>query len=477
MTEEEKPSTQTTTNQQAGANSTQIGFIQGAVTFIQKLPKWLLPLLLVIVSLLGLILFTLVSPQLQGPGQMDGAFNIAVAAFDVLEDGKSKPSEDGERLANFVYNELLREKDAYPLGNVVIWGPDKVGRVSGAEALTRDQEARLKAQKIGANVLLYGVLEDSDTLRLVPEFYISELGFSDALELTGNYPLGNEIAIDPRVFENPVIQNQLSENVSARSKVSSLFTIGLFHYALRNYKSAYDTFLMANEVPGWSENEGKEIIYLFIGNAAIKLSEYDDAIQWFEHATKNDPYYARAYIGLGETYYQQAIRPLCDEPHVDKALLTQAIAKYQEGLNALTQNPHADVPEKAHFGIGGSTLMMSEAWLGSADGNLLEQAESELRMVTDSYETGNVVFTELAAQAYGQLGLLYYFTQRDSEAITAYELALAIESLDSYKAIYTGQLKELYSGQGNAEKAAEMETRKANYANTGPDPYGLNCDK
>jgi tetratricopeptide (TPR) repeat protein len=466
-----------TINQQAGDNATQIGFIQGAVTFIQKLPKWLFPFLLVIVSLLGLVLLILVRPLLQGPGQMNGRFNIAVAAFDVLEDGKSKASEDGERLANDIYMELLKGKDSYPLGNVVIWGPDKVGRVSGADVVTRDQEARIKAQKIGANVLVYGILDDSGTLQLLPEFYINELGFADALELTGNYPLGNSIPIDASRLQNPVIKDSLSKNLSTRSKVFSLFTIGLFHYALRDYKSAYDTFLEANHDPNWSDNSGKEIIYLFLGNAANKLSMYDDASSWFDNAIKNDPDYARVYIGKGETYYQQAIQPLCHGSHVDIEFLNKAIHAYQQSLNSLTQDPHADIPEKAHFGIGRSTLMKTEAWLGTADRNLLEQAERELKMVTNSYEAGNVVFTELAAQAYGQLGLLYYFTRRDSESITAYESALAIESLDSYKAVYIGNLKELYSGQGNKEKAAEMETQKAMYANAGPDPYGLKCDK
>lgn len=466
-----------TINQHAGDNATQIGFIQGAVTFIQKLPKWLLPLLLVIASLIVLILLILVGPLLQGPGQMNGTFNIAVAAFDVLEDGKSKASKDGERLANDVYVELLKGNDSYPLGNVVIWGPDEVGRVSGADVMTRDHEARIKAQKIGANVLIYGILDDSSTLQLLPKFYINELGFADALELTGNYPLGNSIKIDASTLQNPVIKDDLSKNLSSRSEVFSLFTIGLLHYALRDYESAYDTFLKANDDTKWSDNSGKEIIYLFLGNAANKLSMYVVASSWFDKAINNDPDYARAYIGKAGTYYQQAIQPLCDGSHVDIEFLDKAIYTYQESLNSLTHDPQADIPEKAHFGIGRSMLMKTEAWLGTADKNLLEQAENQLKMVTNSYEAGDVVFTELAAQAYGQLGLLYYFARRDSEAITAYESALAIESLDSYKAVYTGKLQELYSGEGNEEKAAEMETQKAIYANAGPDPYGLKCDK
>jgi tetratricopeptide (TPR) repeat protein len=398
---------------------------------------------------LAAVLFILLRPDRQ-PQQMQGTFNIAVAAFDLLADGRSQSSEQGQRMATWLTNELKNQQPSYPAGTQVeIWGPDQTGRVSGNSREQRVQAAQALAEKIGANIVIYGYLEeDNETVRIHPEFYVSLATFDLAQEIAGPHQMGSPIVAPATIFANPILSAAVNRELNGRTVALSHFTIGLIYFALDDFQSAFDAFAEARETPGWEDDPGKEVIYLFLGNAALNLNQWSEAHFWFDEALAVNPGYARAFVGRAFTYFQEAIALLPEQP-VDVPLLERSVAAFRAALAAPDQPPQADVAAKSHFGLGRAYLVLS--WQGDAD--LWQEAERELRFVTDEHQAGNVRLQELSAQAYGQLGLLYYINRRDGEAIQAYEQAIELGRYNQVKANWARHMSEIYQEQGNEELA------------------------
>jgi tetratricopeptide (TPR) repeat protein len=407
--------------------------------------------LITLITLIGVgaALFILVRPLLVR-AEMEGTFNIAVAALDEVAEGRSRSSEEGEKVASWLAERLAAEQPSYPEGTIVeIWGPDQTGRVAGATAEARSAAAEELARDIGANIVVYGYLErENDDVNIYPEFYVATQGFEFAQEVTGPYEMGSVVRATVEGLQNPVIGATVNRRLNARALALSHFTIGLIYSSMEEFAAARAAFEQALAVPDWSEEEGKEVLYLFLGNAALNLDEFAAAHDWYGRALAANPDYARAFIGDGFTYFQEAIAPMPEAP-VDVALLDRSVAAFNEGMNAPIQPPNADVGPKAHFGIGRAYLVKS--WQGDAD--LWVEAESELRQVTDAYEAGNVRLQELAAQAYGQLGLLYYILGDDAAAIAAYTEALELGELERFQAEWAGWLGRIYDEQGDAAEA------------------------
>jgi tetratricopeptide (TPR) repeat protein len=335
---------------------------------------------------------------------------------------------------------------------VEIWGPEQTGRVSGATAEERSAAAEEVARDIGANIVVYGYLErDEDgQVSINPEFFVNTTGFEFAQEVTGPHQMGSALTAAAGL-DDPVIGAAVNRQLNARALALSHFTIGLIYFSMEDFTAAQTAFEQALAVPNWSEEEGKEVLYLFRGNTALNLGEFAAAHEWFGRALAANKGYARALVGDGLTYYQEAIAPLPEEA-VDVALLDRAVAAFDAALAAPFQPPNADVAAKAHFGRGRAFLVKS--WQGDAD--LWAEAESELTLVTDAHAAGNVRLQELAAQAYGQLGLLHYILGDDAAAIAAYTEALELGELDRFKAEWAGWLGRIYEAQGNAAEATRF---------------------
>jgi hypothetical protein len=231
--------------------------------------------LLTLIVLLGVgaTLFLLLRPLL-GQDRMAGTFNIAVAALDEVADGRSQSSEDGEKVAAWLAERLAAEQPSFPEGSVVeIWGPDLAGRVSGATAEERSTAAEELAREIGANIVVYGYLErDTDgRIRINPEFYVSTTGFEVAQEVTGPHQMGSALTAAAEGLDDPVTGATVNRQLNARALALSYFTIGLIYYSTEDFAAAQTAFEQALAVPNWSEEEGKEVLYLFRGNAALPI--------------------------------------------------------------------------------------------------------------------------------------------------------------------------------------------------------------
>lgn len=380
---------------------------------------WLTILLVVAVAVFGLGGYFLW--QWAYPEKMTGSFRIAVAGFETI--GDSESSDTGNELSLSIFNKIDESiSDIKKTYDINVWGPEQVGYVSGLSAEERLDSAQSIAEKIDANIVIYGLVDASSSpWKIYPEFYISSLQAYQVEEITGQYDFGEPIQIfstevDSRRFE-------VNEKFSARSQAISNITIGLLYFSIRDYEKALDSYKAVEELEDWEDQQGKAVLYLLMGNAAGKSGELDMALDYLEKSLVIDPEYARPYITEAGMYYLQALQKFedsKDREDIDQQLLIKAIETYDQALSASHRPDKSDIETKVHFGLGQCYLMQAYGGL-DVDPNL---AANEFQQVIDEYGNGeNPRVREMAAESHARLGLLYVFSGNLAKASEEYQLA------------------------------------------------------
>jgi tetratricopeptide (TPR) repeat protein len=242
-------------------------------------------------------------------------------------------------------------------------GPSGVARIVGKDAQARQQSAISVLNDRDAKVAIYGVIHYDDTTQqmlLQPEFYVSaDRYFNDAQELTGNYGFGKEIpanSLDDR--------GALGAHVTALSYVMT----GLFEHMTQQFDSALKSYQAALNVPNWADDDGKEIVYLLIGNSNMKLAEQsarqcdrsnvlahvNDAVTAYNQSKDLAPDFARVYAGLANASAVQALwqpeaNDKCASQKIDIKSLQQAeqfITQYEEKADAALVDEDKGVQRK-----------------------------------------------------------------------------------------------------------------------------------
>ncbi|HXV43450.1 MAG TPA: hypothetical protein VEC96_10325, partial [Anaerolineae bacterium] len=299
-----------------------------------------LPLALVAVSVLGLLSFIsyrLITPTptptalptstptpIPTPSRMSGDFNIAVAETGQQDaNGALESSKDGQQLGQWIFTELQNEYQNLPQEfDVQVWhdGPELAAKNVTIGLVADDEAAAQLANEINANLVIYGnLVGPENAANFTPKFYVKPLqGEAGELdELKGPFQLGAPIPIPiPLDTGDPVLIASLKPEVSLRAKALRWFTIGLIWDLAGQTVKALTTFQQAEqELKEWGEkNQGKEILYYFIGREALFLSRTESEAQkvfasaeearataeaYFQKALSSNPDYARADIGLG----------------------------------------------------------------------------------------------------------------------------------------------------------------------------------
>lgn len=355
------------------------------------------------------------------PTKMTGDFRIAVADFAVI--GNSDEANAGTELAEGVYlklNESLSEinKDF----TITIWSPNKVGKVEGDTPEERAESAEKITERIGADVLVYGLIDMSEPVwKITPEFYIASDNFYEAEEITGQYQIGESFSLVGQ--ENVARRIELSNKYEVRAQAISKITIGLAYFSLRDYQNALISFQSAENIPGWDESQGKEVVYLLAGNAAMKSNQFDIAISELNKSLAIDHEYARPLITLGSVYYLQALQPFAKTgkpADIDLGLVSKSIEQYNQALTSDHQPDLSDIPTKVHFGLGQCYLLQSYSGMDKS----LKDAVDQFNIVIINYADGkNPRIRELAAESHARLGLIYNLSGNFNEAAKEYKLA------------------------------------------------------
>jgi len=296
-------------------------------------------------------------------------FDVSVVLSYFVVDAPDKVSQadaDGviERFAKALDQQLNSELSGNTLNlSYKMDGPSGVARITGKDAQARQQAAISVLNDRGAKVAIYGVIHyDATTnqLLLQPEFYVSaDRYFNDAQELTGNYNFGKELpanSLDDR--------GKLGAHVTALSYVMT----GLFEHMTQQFDSALKSYQAALDTPNWGDKDGKEIVYLLIGNSQMKLAEQaarkcdrntvlahtDDAEKAYHESKTIAPDFARTYAGLANVYAVRALwlaegNDKCAGKKIDIPTLQQAeqfIQQYEAKADATLTEEDKGVQRK-----------------------------------------------------------------------------------------------------------------------------------
>jgi tetratricopeptide (TPR) repeat protein len=370
----------------------------------------------------------------RGPGPMTGEFNVAIAAFGQIDaQGQVQSSPDGDILSKTIGATIGRELAGLPNVNAQVRS-DGVALVRERDPSIRDASLRDLTQRLNADLIIYGWLVGSGAERTVqPEFYVRG-GPAGAGEIIGSNQLGTPVGV-PEEMSKAVASQALSSRVEALTQ----FTLGLENLIQGNPDTAVTWFSQAVATPGWRDQEGKEIAYLFLGTAYKVRDKGDDleqAYQAYKKSADLNPRYARAYIGMGNVYYTQYARSSGQHPD----LLDLALNEYNQAETASDRPAGGLVEGKVHLTQANVYLVRAE----TGDPTSYPLAEQHFQWIIDSsLGAGSADVAELLPRAY--FGMAVIYERRDNDLTQAAEyyqktIASAGRGDDDVKQLATRQL-------------------------------------
>ena len=66
-----------------------------------------------------------------------------------------------------------------------------------------------------------------------------------------------------------------------------LITIGLAYYSVEDFENAVDYFQRAADEERWLKTNGKEVVYLMLGNAYVRWASKDNSSEYLPAAAEN----------------------------------------------------------------------------------------------------------------------------------------------------------------------------------------------
>ena len=423
-------------------------------------------LLVIVVSVLGFLGYNFV-----GSREMPlDTFNIAVAEFgQVDEAGNLTRSEDGRNLSEWLFGQLQSNLKEFGVGEVTIWHdsinffqkPTKLGMITGQNAAERRAAAKALAERIGANMVVYGNLAvDQNAGDFVPEFYIAALR-NEADELVGSQELGEPIPVRlPINFHDEVTDAFFEDQLGLRVDALAYFTRGLAFDLSGRHDQALNVFKEAEAaLPGWRDDEGKEILYYFIGREALFVGQedramLDEAETAFTESLRINPDYTRAHIGLGGVYLQRGqyliIEANASDTALDPLVLEQydhAIEEYRLAVIERSSIPEAEIEFKAALGLGTAYSAKALAYINLGQEDQADVfADLAIDQLNRAINLLNPTQHRIRAQGYLALGSAYQIKahiqvrneDRDAarplfeEARQAYDLCSQEAEIDFY---------------------------------------------
>ncbi len=332
------------------------------------------------------------------PSQMPlNTFNVALAEFGQVDTaGRMSASADGARLSQWMFDELQAEAANLPGDKqIVLWHDSMgllqkrsiIGRVRGVTPDERAQTAGRLAKQINAHMIVYGNLEAGhEPAAFVPEFYNSEVR-READEVVGRQVLGAPISVHTPVdLNDQVTVAYFDANLKPKAQALVWLARGLAYDLAGQHDRALAVLREADQqLPLWEENQGREVLYYFIGREAVFLTfdpadaqrvfgsldaALDTAERAFDEARRIKPDYARAYLGLGNVAYQrsQIALGLIGSPEAGNPIsatmwLDLATQQYAMALQYAQGAADSQVAPRAHLALGNTYRLEGYTYL------------------------------------------------------------------------------------------------------------------
>jgi tetratricopeptide (TPR) repeat protein len=359
------------------------------------------------------------------PPVMRGTLNVAITNFGSA-DSRGR-DEATAKLATDVASAVadLLTEELRPLATrlrIEVRGPAQLPQVRGASAAARADEARNRARQIDADVVVYGVLTtDGNNTVLQPELYVADSIRGDIGESVGDHPWGPPLELPGAPENNPLLAQQMGEQLSARTKALASMIPGIWYYRANQPIVARRYLKVAAATDGWRDQDGKEIVYLFLGNAAERhaaqqqrLSQdtvarrwFNQAVGYYRQALRIDGQYARAYYGIAETRFLQ-VDLSCRPRRTDREQLEQVVRDLKRAQVATNRPALANIDAKIAFGLGRAYVCMTLAGVANRQTAAEHELEAVLKAFQESppQDPSALRLREIAAEAYAQRGLL-----------------------------------------------------------------------
>ncbi|MBW7881322.1 MAG: CHAT domain-containing protein [Caldilineaceae bacterium] len=296
---------------------------------VRQLLVPLAAIVLILLLIAGVMLYPVLEPM-WNPSQMEGRFNIAVAEFgEVAANGQVRSSEVGARLSTAVFDRLCAEYAGnFPqltgsaADSVWIWhdganGDDcqgnKVknitfGPILGDSEKDRTRAAAQLAERIAADLVVYGLVRDGGKTLSLEFYYRSDFLHGEPDAAAGRHRIGEPIALPISFGQDPTrAMDQAVKQLDPRTQALFWLTVGMVKDFSGEQEEALRIFQQAERaMRGLDAPRGLDVIYYFIGREAFWLRQYDVAIDALEQAIALAPDYANAYQTLGATYFDRA---------------------------------------------------------------------------------------------------------------------------------------------------------------------------
>lgn len=324
-----------------GENARIDQFAQGSNILQVKIGAFVFPVrtllaLVAVAVLLAVGVWWIVTPGQMPPGQ--AAANVAIVQFGAQDaNGNVTDSAQGTYLARWLYNRLAEELADIPNAArpnywylATSFDLPSLFQKRTTAVVRNDEDAKRVAQQVNARIVIYGNLVRGQTLEsFVPQFYVEQQA-GEADELSGTQQLGQPIPIP-----TPVNDEYLKQTLQPIGRALVWFSRGLQNDLNGRYDLAYQVLRQGEEqLTDWDENQGKEVLYYFIGREALFMANceqdaalefkaetqsatvqaLDKAAEYFTRAQgiaeRNGRTYARATFGLGQVAFQRAQREL-----------------------------------------------------------------------------------------------------------------------------------------------------------------------
>ena len=389
---------------------------------------------------------------------MTGEWNVAVAGFTSIGEEPIN-DKDADLIGAIFYNRFASEMAS--LGEqtdliVEVWGPEQTKLILGDTPEERTSNAERNAEGINADMIIYGTIQQiGDFYQLQPEFYVGIENYYEAEELVGYHKFGSEI---PIVASSTTLPSQISLNreLSRRSKILALIARGLSLYLIHAYDDALAYFEEANQGQYWEHEGGREVIYLFQGNAAGRALLPDRAEEAYRAAIGVQSEYSRGYVGLGNTsYLQSLVGVTADSFNPNMQDLNLARFYFEQALQAKIKPPTADIPTKVAFGLG--QVYLTQWYVGQ---DTLSQAIERFEFVIQQYNAGeNRRVQEFASEAHARLAVIARQQDEVDKAIQEFSTAIELSTDPARRGLYWVSLGDLYSAQ---ERLVEAEAADKN---------------
>jgi tetratricopeptide (TPR) repeat protein len=414
------------------------------------------------------------------PAQMDGFFNLAVAQFGQnpqTRDTANPPFPNEAEVRNSVFQSLQSALKDNP--NVLVWTDGSelqaqhviIGAIGGAKPEERAQSAQAMAERLHADMILYGNVDDSSGKpRLQVTFWLASDQDYGLDSLQGNFQVGGPVPLTAPL--DPAAQAEINKQASATAWIA----LGLTESRLGHSLESLEAFLKAKEFLPDSDMVqffiGREYLFLVDREAVLEFAREpfeQQAEVAFRKAIELNPNNARAYTGLGGVYYKQARRLVADNPPVStqssgdspatvqaQGLVEQAIAIYQHALSIKNTGGNYRLLEKqvVALALGNAYLLKGEITgkLGNP-GQALELFDQAIRTVQPTLpDFQSAGAKRYLAQAYEYLGSAYQW-----KGYTLWSQARYTDSLEAYSQSATHFQQCVAQGEGSEDVVIKQE--------------------